>query len=117
MHIEQLLEGFLSIGGINGAFLLDKKGQFVANVFHGSEEMDLICETSLRSVNVNKDFGFSFEHGSLEQSYIEFDECFLLLEPLSNMQTLVIMGKPGANIGRIRLEMKKTKRILEERSA
>lgn len=117
MQNQELLDGFLKIDGIRGSFLLNSDGNCNCQSFHSQTDLSALLKLTRDAIDINKTFGLSFQHGNFLQGNLEFEEEFLSIEPISNnIQVLVVVAKPGANAGRIRIEMKRVRKHLEESS-
>jgi len=109
-----MLENLCTFEGVLGAFLIDKNGEILAKFCN--EELDFAyvikiiqcCEKS------GKEIGEALVGSPLRQSYVEFSDSSLTFDTLKNGNVLALLAMSGANIGRIRHEVRKTRKELEQ---
>jgi predicted regulator of Ras-like GTPase activity (Roadblock/LC7/MglB family) len=109
----EVLESFNKIDKVLGALLLTAEGEvlFTSLDFQRQEEA---LETWIAKVVVlGKTLASSFELGELTQSYLEYEGYNFTAEMIGFKHILVVVADTGANLGRIRLEIRKQKRAIE----
>lgn len=117
MKYQELLDGLLKIEGIQGAFLLNNDGAKVVESFREQKDFTPFYSIAQNSTLINQQFAALFNHGIFMQGNLEFEDDFLTIEPTPGKQVLVVVAKSGSNVGRIRLEMKRVRKQMEEGSA
>lgn len=117
MKNQDLLDGLLKIEGIQGAFLLNDDGVKIVESFREQRDYSQIHQITQNGILINQQFSSNFNRGAFIQGHLEFEDDFLTIEPTSTKKILVVVAKSGSNVGRIRLEMKRVRKQLEEGSA
>lgn len=117
MPHQELLQGFLNIERVLGAFLIDEHGQPVAQSSNTGLDPGAVALLTLDACQTDRELAAPLGRGEFLQGYLEFENQSLALEPLPNARLLVVAAKPGSNLGRIRLEMKRVRKLLEQGSA
>ncbi|MBI2267662.1 MAG: roadblock/LC7 domain-containing protein [Armatimonadetes bacterium] len=106
-----VLEAFISVDGVDQAAVVDPKGIVLSQVQR--QEEPWVVSLATASIESSLALGEALEKGELVQSQVECEGGSLLVEPLARFGFLVLKSSPGANLGRIRYEIKKQKKLLE----
>lgn len=113
MDIHSILEGLSMVDGVIGVFLIDDYGNMIDSVAQNSQESEKIAQVIYSCIDSGNRIAESVVDSHLMQSYIEFSDSNITLDLLSSGAILAIHASPGANLGRIRLEIRKTKKEID----
>ena len=111
--LTKVLENFCRLDHVRGALILDDHGLVVEESFNGQQESQPLAELVLRAVQLGQNLVEDLSKAPLTQQYIEFDDVQITAEQLSNSYVLVILAENGANLGRVRLEIRKNRASVE----
>lgn len=111
-ELKKILENFCKLEGVRGALVVGTGG----SIQESAESKPLDAPRVARLMSACSALGARTASTllleSVNQSYLEYDGFSLTAETLGD-RSLVIVADPGANLGRIRLEIRKNKKILE----
>ncbi len=111
-ELKKILENFCKLDGVRAALLVGSDG--VLHESHEERELDstrvaaLVAACSGLGARTADELGLEV----VSQSYIVYDNFNITFEAIAD-RTLVIVADPGANLGRIRLEIRKNKKNIE----
>ena len=111
--LTKVLENFCRLDHVRGAMILDSHGFVLEESFNGEQESQALAELVLRAVQVGHSMVEDLGKSPLTQQYIEFGDLQITAEQLSNSYVLVILAESGANLGRVRLEIRKNRASVE----
>ena len=111
--IKKVLENFCRLDNVRGAVLLDDHGFLVEECFEKEEDSQQLAHLVFRAVQVGTELVEKLGKMPLSQQYIEFADVQVTAEQLANAYVLVILAETGANLGRVRLEIRKNKSAVE----
>lgn len=114
MEVKSILESLCTVDGVTGALLVDADGQTAESVIKDEWDPDYVTHLSHNCINSGNKVAQMLNKAPLKQSYIEFEESSITLDLLKNGSILVLLASSGANLGRIRLEIRKTKKSIEK---
>jgi len=112
--LKDILENLCTVEGVQGALLINEKGEKVESFTHGTVDLDLIADLSFKCVSSGMQIAESLGRKALKQSYMEFKNSSLTLDLLENGTVLALLASSGSNLGRIRLEIRKTRKSVEK---
>lgn len=112
-ELNKILENLCTVEGVQSAFLIDGEGNMVESVMEQPIDIDGIANLAYRCVTSGKMIADSIGRKALKQSYVEFRNSSLTLDLLKNGDILVLLASSGSNLGRIRLEIRKNKKSVE----
>ena len=112
-HLKKILENFCRLDNVRGAVILDQDGFVVEEFFAAEADSSPLAMLVLRSVQVGTQLVEDLGKAPLTQQYIEFADLQITAEQLANSCVLVILAETGANLGRVRLEIRKNKGAVE----
>jgi uncharacterized protein len=112
-NLLEILENFNKIDKVLGAILLTTEGEVLSSSLE-FQRQDESLETWMAQVaGLGKSLSATMELGELNQSYLEYPSYNFTAELIGFKHILVVMADAGANLGRIRLEIRKQRKILE----
>jgi uncharacterized protein len=107
-NLKSQLGDFAKVDGINAAVVVGRDGFVIEGISNDGrldvEAVGAVISTGLGSSEV---MGRELSVGSLTQSMIEFDNGVLVMGTLGKDALLCLVCQPGANLGNVRLQMKK----------
>ena len=112
-ELKQILDNLCTVEGVRGAFLIDEEGKMVENVTMDDVDVALVADLSYRCIRSGTQIADSMGRKALKQSYVEFKNASLTLDLLKN-GVLVLLASSGSNLGRIRLEIRKNRKLVEK---
>jgi predicted regulator of Ras-like GTPase activity (Roadblock/LC7/MglB family) len=113
IEVNQILENLCSVEGVKGAFLVDQSGQLKVNVHQEGIEVEPIIRLISDCLTAGGNIASMLDGNSLKECIIEYSDLNLTLDILKDGSTLTLLASSGANLGRIRLEIRKTRKEIE----
>lgn len=112
--LKQILANFCRLDLVRGALLLGDDGFVIEQEFNDQDaDTGAIAMLVLRAVQLGGQLVDELGKSPLNQQYIEFADSQITAEQLSNNCVLVVVAKANANLGRLRLEIRKSKGAVE----
>ena len=106
--LKNQLSELVKVDGINAAVIVGRDGFVIEGITHDSsldvEAVGAVISTGLGSSEV---MGRELNVGKLSQSMLEFDNGVLVMGTLGTDALLCLVCAMGANLGNIRLQLKK----------
>lgn len=118
-QIEETLKSFEKIDKVLGTMLLNSDGKILAKTVTQNNQMENNWEQEIfNCLHLGEQLGTLLQLGKLTQSYLEYPDLNFTSETIKDKQDeiklLIIISQEGVNLGRIRMEIRKVKKILEE---
>jgi uncharacterized protein len=113
MDLLSILKGFCRLEQVQGAFILDDHGLVVEQSFNTDLDVGQLVEFVMRLTQIGQGLTDDLGKSPITQQYVEFETTQLTAEQLSNGCVLVILAQTGANLGRVRLEIRKNRVAVE----
>lgn len=110
--VKDALDALCSIDGVNYAAFVDSDGFPIESVGKEPEHLPMPGSLMLNIRNLCSHLGGHFSLDTMSQSYIEFESFNFTGVPVGDF-FLCVIARAGVNLGRIRLEIKKNRKILE----
>lgn len=112
--LKKILDNFTKLDNVKGAVLLDGGGYIVDQSFRDDDfDSQPLALLVSRAVQVGVALVSELGKMPLSQQYLEFADVQITAEQLANDCILVILAENGANLGRVRLEIRKNKGAVE----
>jgi predicted regulator of Ras-like GTPase activity (Roadblock/LC7/MglB family) len=108
-----ILEAFSRLDGVHGAVVLSRDGQVRAHHLVDFPDRQLLSEAVHRSLGIAARLTGSLNQGTLTQQALEFEDFQVIVEILEGGHALAVAAAPTANLGRIRLELRKNRKAVE----
>ena len=113
MGTVEILQGFFKCGAM-AALVLDGNGQVLGEAYDKAfNPAPGLVEALKSDLSVAASIYACLNKGELERQQVHFADYQLHLESLGAERTLVLVLGAKANLGRIRLEIRKTRELLE----
>ena len=116
MGTVELLQGFFKCGA-SAALVVDGNGKVLGEDYGENGSVAGLQEALSKVVGVAGKAFAGFDKGDLERQQIHFGSYQLHIEALNGERNLILVLGANANLGRIRLEIRKTKQSLEKEIA
>lgn len=113
-ELSKVLENFCRLDGVQGALILDASGEMVDNHAPAVGDLAPLVRLVSHSLTLGRQASDALGKSPVNHQYLEFAQMQITSEILKNHNVLVVCAKTGANLGRIRLEIKKTKPDVEK---
>ena len=111
--LDQILENFCRLDHVFGAAVFDANGFVIEKYFVDEKETDPLAEVVLRSLQAGMQIAEDLGKAPLTQQYMEFEEKQITAEVVGGSFVLVVLAGSGANLGRVRLEIRKNRGAVE----
>lgn len=112
--LAKVLENFCRLDGVQGALILNAGGELVDNHAPAVGDLAPLVQLVSQSLTLGRQAADTLGKSPVNHQYLEFAHLQITSEILKNQNVLVVCAKTGANLGRIRLEIKKTKPDVEK---
>jgi predicted regulator of Ras-like GTPase activity (Roadblock/LC7/MglB family) len=99
------LDDFLKVPGVNTVVIVDQDGFMIEGV--GRSEAEAAGAAIASSMQSCMKLGQELAAGALRQGMLEYEEAVLVTAGLGTLALLCVLCDPGANLGMIRLEVKR----------
>lgn len=110
-----LLEGFTRLEGVLGALLLRGDGVPAAACLPEGREPGPLAAAMTGSLQAGSSLYSTLGLGTLSQQHLQYGAEQVAVELLAGGAALGVLATQGANLGRLRLEIRKQRAALEER--
>lgn len=111
--LKKILENFCRVDLVRGALIVDDQGLLIEDFFNDEIDSGAIGMLVMRAVQLGNQLVHELGKSPLNQQYLEFADCQITAEQLANNCVLVVVAKANANLGRLRLEVRKSKANVE----
>ena len=112
-ELTSILESFCNLEGVRGALIVGEDGQVLDKVLSRPADVLSIARVVAEGVRLGEQTSEAFGLEGLTQSFIEYSNLSVTSEVLTSGKSLVILADPKPNLGRIRLEIRKNRKIIE----
>lgn len=112
-ELKKLLESFSTITGVRYALISDANGDVVEKSGSDIPEMPMLPLLPLDLSDLSSSLPHPFSQSKLTQSFMEFEGLTLISIPVKNDYFLLLVASPDVNLGRIRLQIKKSIKKLD----
>lgn len=107
--LKQILSEFLKIDKVTAAVIVGRDGFMIESAISGKINIEALGAMASTGISTSESIGSELGKGQLIEMLIELQNGPILLSPLSTDELIVIVAENGANIGRIRYELKRNK--------
>ncbi|MDH7593021.1 MAG: roadblock/LC7 domain-containing protein [Methanomicrobiales archaeon] len=107
--LKQILSEFLKLDGVSAAVVVGRDGFVIESAVSGKVDIEALGAMASTGVGTSEAMGTELGKGQLTQMLVELQEGPIILSPLSPDELIAIVANNGANIGRIRYELKKNR--------
>ena len=107
--LQRILRDLIRVEGINAAIVVGSDGFVIEHISHVNVDTDALGAMASTSFGMSVAMGSQLCRGNCEHVLVELEHGPILLTLVSQNNILAVMATKGANLGRIRYEMKKFK--------
>jgi predicted regulator of Ras-like GTPase activity (Roadblock/LC7/MglB family) len=105
--LRGILDGLLQVEGVIGALVVSRDGFVIESVIHDPIDTDSVGAIVASSLAASEAMGGALNLGSLGSILVEYDVGPVAVTPVGTDAALAVIGNQGANLGRLRIEMRK----------
>ena len=116
-ELKEVLTEFTNIPGVNTACLVGRDGFLLDSIAISGIDTEMIGAIASSGFGASESMGNQLDKGHLIMSMIEYDEGPVMLSPVGGDAFLVIVAEKDANLGMIRLKIKKHTNAIVESAA
>lgn len=109
---KEVLEALLKVEGVEAAMAVGRDGLMFASAGKAGIDLEAIGAVSSSTLGAAEVLGTELGSGSLDQVIMQFEKGIAVLEALGKEAILVIFARATANIGVIRLAIRRNKETL-----
>lgn len=113
-ELKDVLTEFTNIPGVNTACLVGRDGFLLDSIAISGIDTEMIGAIASSGFGASESMGNQLGKGSMSMSMIEYDDGPVMLSPIGEEAFLVIVAEKEANLGMIRLKIKKHSREIKD---
>jgi uncharacterized protein len=102
-RLNELIQQLRDIGGIDLAAVVGNDGLLLASSAADGIDGESVGAVSASGLLVAEAMGRELERGGITQTTLEYENGLVLLTPLDSDVALLVLARPDANLGRLRL--------------
>ncbi|HEY3421687.1 MAG TPA: roadblock/LC7 domain-containing protein [Methanocellaceae archaeon] len=107
--LNRILSDLTKVEGVNAAAIVGRDGFIIEHVANIQMDVDALGAMASTSVGTSEAMGIELGKGNFEQVIVELEKGPIILSLITENEILAIVAESGANIGRIRYEVKKNR--------
>ena len=115
-ELKQLLMEFTNITGVNTACLVGRDGFLLESIALSGVDTEMIGAIASSGFGAAEVMGNQLQKGAMSMTMVEYRNGPVMLSPVGSEAFLVIIADKDANLGMIRLKIKKHVKDIEEKS-
>ncbi len=115
--LKQVLTEFTNIPGVNTACLVGRDGFLLDSIAISGIDTEMIGAIASGGFGASEAMGSQLGKGALSMSMIEYNDGPVMLSPIGDDAFLVVVAEKDANLGMIRLKIKKHSADIVESAA
>jgi predicted regulator of Ras-like GTPase activity (Roadblock/LC7/MglB family) len=112
-ELKKILETFCKLEGVRGAMVVGHDGAVQESFLEKDMDLARLAQVVSQCSTLGEKTAGDFNMEALNQSYVQYGDFSITSEMLGSRASLVILADSGANLGRIRLEIRKNRKIIE----
>jgi len=112
-ELKKILENFCKLEGVRGALVVGSDGAVQESFMERETNVDTVARLVAAGARLGETTAGALALDTLNQSYVQYADVSVTSEVLGSRSSLVILADSGANLGRIRLEIRKNRKIIE----
>jgi len=105
--LKDELSDILRVDGITAAVVVGRDGFVIEGISRNGLDVETVGAVISTGLGTTEVMGKELNVGALTQSMVEFDDGILVMGNLGRDALLCLVCKRGANLGNVRLQMKK----------
>lgn len=107
--LHRIIFDIVKIDGVDTAVIVGREGLVVDQCSNVKVNTDALSAMASTSVGMSMTMGVYLDMGICEQVLVELENGPVILLPVGQNEILVVVAQQGANIGRIRYDIRKNK--------
>ncbi|NOX79962.1 MAG: response regulator [Deltaproteobacteria bacterium] len=115
-ELKELLTEFTNIPGVNTACLVGRDGFLLHSVALSGIDAEMIGAIASSGFGASEAMGKQLQKGGMSMTMVEYDNGPVMFSPVGSEAFLVIIADKDANLGMIRLKIKKHARDIEQKA-
>ncbi len=115
-ELQRLLTEFTNIAGVNTACLVGRDGFLLESIALSGVDTEMIGAIASSGFGAAEVMGNQLQKGAMSMTMVEYRNGPVMLSPVGSEAFLVIIADKDANLGMIRLKIKKHVKDIEEKS-
>ena len=112
-ELNKILENFCKLEGVRGALVVRGDGSVHESHMAHPTDPEAIARLVCGCYRLGDATARGLSLDTMSQSYVQYQDFSITAEVLGNGSSLVILANSGANLGRIRLEIRKNRKLIE----
>ena len=106
-NLKHQLNDFIKVDGINAAVVVGRDGFVIEGLSSDGRDVETVGAVISTALGTSEVVGKELKVGTLTQSMIEYDQGILVTGTLGNDALICLVCDLGANLGNVRLQLKK----------
>ena len=115
-ELDDLLAEFTNIPGVNTVCLVGRDGFLLQSVALSGIDAEMIGAIASSGFGASEAMGKQLQKGNMSMTMVEYENGPVMFAPVGSEAFLVIIADKDANLGMIRLKIKKHAKDIEEKS-
>ena len=116
-ELNKVLENFCRLDGVRGALVVNAQGDLLGSHAEKPIPQDSVTRLAAGCLQLGLEAASQLQKESVTHSYVELGEYSVVSEILDSKASLVIVTDAGANLGRLRLEIRKNRKAVDDLAA
>lgn len=108
-RLHELIQQLRDLGGIDLAAIVGNDGLLLASSAADGVDAEAVGAVSASGLLLGEALGRELNRGGVTQTTLEFEYGMILLTPLDPDVALLVLARPDANLGRLRLLTRRAK--------
>lgn len=110
--LRGILDALLKVEGVTAAMVVGRDGFAIEAVSTGSVDTDSVAAIAASSLTAAEAMGEALKLGAMGSILIEYELGPVAVTPAGPDTVLAVVGNQGANLGRVRMEMRKIRQAV-----
>ena len=110
--LRGILDALLKVEGVTAAMVVGRDGFTIESVSANSFDTDSVAAIAASSLTAAEAMGETLQLGAMGTILIEYEQGPVAVTPAGPDAVLAVIGNQGANLGRVRIEMRKVRQAV-----
>jgi len=110
--LRGILDALLKVEGVTAALVVGRDGFAIESVSSNSVDTDSVAAIAASSLTAAEAMGEALKLGTMGSILIEYELGPVAVTPAGPDAVLAVVGSQGANLGRVRIEMRKVRQAV-----
>ncbi len=112
--LRGILDSLLKVEGVTAALVIGRDGFVIESAATHSIDTDAVGAIAASSLSASESMGEELKLGTLGSVLIEYEQGPVALTPAGPDAVLAVVGDQSANLGRVRIEMRKIRQTVAD---